>query len=475
MDSPVRLETVVYRRDRVYVATAPTLFVGILIALLWPLVLAVCWGWFDAPWLSLVPGLAGTAALIRWGARIGRGSLAAARGPVPHLIVTADELRVWQSSPAGVARIPMAAIRVVAIDQPSARQRRADRVRFPVGSGPVGWLYCPDESALPTITYGFGRTPNLAVLFTRPMPIGSGEPPVHGFLAAVADPHAASAAFTGRVPVRTIEPADLDGASLPVLRLGRDGLREVRSEDRIRARLVDGFAILVIFLLLAARLAPPGRNQVPGVTAALVLGWFLYEVPSTALTGRTFGKLLLGLRVVRAEDGGARLGLGRATARWLLRILNGLIGSPAGHLVGGDPLGRIAPRLSLIDGVGAGTIVVAEGDFRRLRSEPSARQRERALNQTLIEIEALEPTVSGRAAWTSLLFVVVLVAGVAIPAMRYAVSDEPRRPGVPEPAVSRTTVPPLLVPTPITPAWPTLPAPSFPIPVPSLDPDIFPD
>jgi uncharacterized RDD family membrane protein YckC len=48
------------------------------------------------------------------------------------------------------------------------------------------------------------------------------------------------------------------------------------------------------------------------VTAAV---WLAYEVPATANNGQTFGKRMLGIRVVRLEQDG-RLGFGRALRRW---------------------------------------------------------------------------------------------------------------------------------------------------------------
>jgi hypothetical protein len=468
LDGQVRLDTVAHRRDRFFVAAAPALFTLLVVVMLWPLVLAVCWGLFDAPWLSLAPGVAGTVAVVRWGSRLTRVSRSEARA-VPHLVVTADGLEVWHARDAGPARIPLSAIRVVTIDQPAGRQRRADRVRFPVGGTdgrPVGWLYCRDKAALPTISFGFEKTPNLAVVFSRPTRIGA------GLLAAVTDPAAARATFAGRVPVRPIEEADLGGVcsptALPVRRHGRYGLREVRSEDRVRARIFDAFAIEVLFFLLAAWLAPPpGHNQLPAVVSAFVLAWFLYEVPLTALIGQTPGKLLLGLRVVPVEDGSARIGLGRATARSLLRFLNGLAG-PFNNLAEGDALGRVAPRLSLINGVGAGTLVVTDGEYRRLRSEMSAAEREQALTTTLLEIEALEPTASPRAG-ISLLFALLLGVGLVVGLIRQGPGDGAPQLDTPRPAVVATPSPDPLLPTAAAPVLPSLPGPSFDIPLPSFD------
>jgi hypothetical protein len=402
---------VVRRRDRVFESLAVALFIVIIAPLMWMILLACFWGVLERPWWSLVPGTVGTGLLIWWGVRLGRGSMARGRGVGPHLVLTGRTLEIRE--PSTVTVVPLDRVRVVAVDQPPRPQRRADRVRFPVGS--AGWLSCPDESALPGVDFGLPRAPNLAVILTRPIRLESAARDALGFAAAMRDADAVRAAFAARrVPVRPLEPADLDGvtdlARLPVRPVVPGGLREVRDEDRIRARLVDGLAILVLFFVFAAVLAPAGRNQLPGVVAAFLLSWFLYEVPATALTGQTAGKALLGLRVVRVEDGRARVGPVRATARWLLRMVNGLIAAPAGRLAHGDALGRLAPRLSLIDGVGAGTLVVADGEYRRLRALPSPERREAELARTVLELTNREPTASPRAAWISMLLVLSMAA-----------------------------------------------------------------
>lgn len=66
----------------------------------------------------------------------------------------------------------------------------------------------------------------------------------------------------------------------------------------------------------------------------------LYFVLLEGLLGATFGKWLLGLRVVRAEDGG-RPGLARAAVRNLLRLVDGL---PALNIVGIVLIQRSAER-----------------------------------------------------------------------------------------------------------------------------------
>ena len=216
---PARLDTVVRRWDRASTAATPGLVTALFIALLWPPVLVVCWGILEAPWLSLVPGLLLTGGVIWWGVRVGRIGLAQSREAAPFLVVTADEVQVWNASVPGMARLPRDAIRAVAVDAPPRRQRRADRVRFAVGDS--GWLYCPDEAALPTIGFGgFERTPNLAVLFQAAVPISAGGVTVRGFLAALTDPDAARAALGPWL--RPLEPTDVHGLSLPVRRVRQE-------------------------------------------------------------------------------------------------------------------------------------------------------------------------------------------------------------------------------------------------------------
>jgi uncharacterized RDD family membrane protein YckC len=69
--------------------------------------------------------------------------------------------------------------------------------------------------------------------------------------------------------------------------------------------------------VLASMPTPTGRAQVLQwvilVVAALV--WAAYEVPAVARTGQTFGKRVLGIKVVRV-DGQEPVGTGRSLRRW---------------------------------------------------------------------------------------------------------------------------------------------------------------
>jgi hypothetical protein len=168
------LDIAVRRRDRFFEASGVWLFIALMVGLLWPNVLVVFVGILNLRWLSLVPGLVGTALLVGWGTFLSRGAMTRARGTGPYVLVEADGLVVWNPAepPTGAAvRIPRDYIDVVVVDQPAKRQRRADRVRFPVsadsdpsGSTPTGWLYCPDESTLLAIGLGLGGVPNLLVV-----------------------------------------------------------------------------------------------------------------------------------------------------------------------------------------------------------------------------------------------------------------------------------------------------------------------
>ncbi|GAB3648248.1 RDD family protein [Glycomyces tarimensis] len=67
---------------------------------------------------------------------------------------------------------------------------------------------------------------------------------------------------------------------------------------------------------------PPGEIEVPSESGLLwtigliALGlWFAYEVPSTLNTGQTFGKRVMGIKVVSLAPG-AELGWGRLLLRW---------------------------------------------------------------------------------------------------------------------------------------------------------------
>jgi uncharacterized RDD family membrane protein YckC len=113
---------------------------------------------------------------------------------------------------------------------------------------------------------------------------------------------------------------------------------------RFAARLVDILAVLVLcavanavfayrfwqillpYFQEAMRLGPDAQDQLPPapdsasyllltILVVTTLVWFAYEVPSSANTGQTLGKRLLGIKVMRLESE-ERLGFGRAWRRW---------------------------------------------------------------------------------------------------------------------------------------------------------------
>jgi len=111
--------------------------------------------------------------------------------------------------------------------------------------------------------------------------------------------------------------------------------------SRLVARIVDVLAVLVLAVVANAWIARefwaqagPYLRQLQDATnggtqpddtqlSYLVLAmfaitaavWFAYEVPSTANSGQTLGKKLLGIKVVRVESPD-RLGMGRSWRRW---------------------------------------------------------------------------------------------------------------------------------------------------------------
>ncbi len=83
---------------------------------------------------------------------------------------------------------------------------------------------------------------------------------------------------------------------------------------RFVAALIDGIGLAVINYILSAM-----GLQILGLF--LNLGYFTYFEGSPA--GQTFGKRIMNIRVVDAQNGGA-IDYGRAAIRWLARILSAL-------------------------------------------------------------------------------------------------------------------------------------------------------
>lgn len=85
----------------------------------------------------------------------------------------------------------------------------------------------------------------------------------------------------------------------------------------------------------------------------LALLWILYYVVLVGTTGRTAGKALTGVRVVRENDLDAAPGMGRAFVRQLLWIVDGLVGGLVGFIVA-----LTNPKRKRIGDMAAGTVVV---------------------------------------------------------------------------------------------------------------------
>jgi hypothetical protein len=138
--------------------------------------------------------------------------------------------------------------------------------------------------------------------------------------------------------------------------------------------------------------------------------WFCYEVPATALFGRTVVGWLFRIRIITTSSGRVRLGLGRAVCRWLLVGVNGFFVAGAQLFEVGNVLGRLAPRLDLQHGVGAGTVVVTEDEYRRLRRRPT-HERVEAIDRAVRAARAFDPGISRRASLVVCAILLAIVAG----------------------------------------------------------------
>ena len=141
---------------------------------------------------------------------------------------------------------------------------------------------------------------------------------------------------------------------------------EARAEDapevigrRVAAALVDIALMAVLFVVMALLLGESettGGNtsiRLEGAEFLLYLGAvYLYYFLAEALTGRTLGKALLGLRVVRREGG--RAGTGRIALRTILRLVDSL---PALYLLGFVLVLATGQRRQRLGDLAAGTTV----------------------------------------------------------------------------------------------------------------------
>ncbi len=129
---------------------------------------------------------------------------------------------------------------------------------------------------------------------------------------------------------------------------------------RIAAAFLDILVLAVLFFVLGLLI---GESEAENGTASVrleggpaflffALSLLYYLIPE-AMSGRSLGKALLGLRVVR-EDGG-RAGAGAIVARTLLRIVDAL---PLLYLVGFVAVLATGQRRARLGDLAAGTRVV---------------------------------------------------------------------------------------------------------------------
>ncbi len=127
---------------------------------------------------------------------------------------------------------------------------------------------------------------------------------------------------------------------------------------RILAIVVDGVVLGIPFWLISSLFGTTAASN--GVSASMssaatlisVVIFLLYYIFMEGYLGQTVGKMLLGIKVVR-EDTEEVPGLGAATMRTLLRLIDGLFG----YLVGFIAVMATAKRQRLGD-MAAHTLVV---------------------------------------------------------------------------------------------------------------------
>jgi uncharacterized RDD family membrane protein YckC len=148
---------------------------------------------------------------------------------------------------------------------------------------------------------------------------------------------------------------------------------------RLAAQAVDAAFLLLVFILVsyAAYLVMAGAGEFAIVGeepsslpfwVAFLSGSFLYYWIGEGVWGRTLGKRLFDLRVVRAD--GAPAGLGRALVRTLLRPVDAL---PAAYVLGACVI-WLTRRDQRLGDLAAGTVVVRPQMVPRDRlADPAAR------------------------------------------------------------------------------------------------------
>ena len=209
------------------------------------------------------------------------------------------------------------------------------------------------------------------------------------------------------------------------------------NQQRTAARVVD--FLVVYFAACAAQMLRPGTDQNGFFNTKpwWVLGTFVgYEVASAAWGGSP-AKRLYRLRIVRlsADDAqGPRVGIIRAMVRTLLlplAFLNAII-----MKLGVNVVHRLDPRLDLLEGTSAGTVVMPKDEVARLRTLGPT-ERKAVLGELDHELRQRPTSVSKKQLVISL---VAVAAGVVI---GVATEDDETKP----PFLTVPTVPTLPLPT----------------------------
>lgn len=117
--------------------------------------------------------------------------------------------------------------------------------------------------------------------------------------------------------------------------LAPEGVPEKASRGvRLGAVLLDTVPVAILAIIAAILIPAMGKSATPGeispgaavviaVMGLLVLGYAVYQLVLLHRNGQTFGKKMLGIKIVRND--GSRAGLGRIF--WMRMFLPGLIGA----------------------------------------------------------------------------------------------------------------------------------------------------
>lgn len=113
--------------------------------------------------------------------------------------------------------------------------------------------------------------------------------------------------------------------------LGNGGQRRLAGMgSRLAARILDaiiaGVVSLVVLFLVFGGLLAANSGEVGFLSAVLVimLIWLLYEPVLIAVWGQTLGKKMVGVKVIRADNGEVP-GYGKSISRWLVPSVVNLI------------------------------------------------------------------------------------------------------------------------------------------------------